>query len=287
MGLRFFSDKNRPVHMGQYPLERLKRVARMPDLRAVPALTPLSFVRPEDPVSIVNAMGEYQAMLDAIRGGMVNKAVADVPEDLRERANHLKGFGYFCDASMIGACEIRPEMLIEPYRNPDIDRLAEDLKTRQTKTLAAGIDMIMASLKESMEAPPSGIEGHTHALVLMYEHFREPRSDEPGAEWLRDAQDHRACLRATETAAVLANYIRLLGYDARAHTATTSEIDLNRATVAAGLATLEEGALIANGRSALVQEQGAGLVAWQGLCQERDEPRSIRQAALCGWGASV
>ncbi|MEL6207823.1 MAG: 2-oxoacid:acceptor oxidoreductase family protein, partial [Pseudomonadota bacterium] len=37
-------------------------------------------------------------------------------------------------------------MLATPVRNPDIDRLAHDLRTRQTKTLAAGIDMIMADL---------------------------------------------------------------------------------------------------------------------------------------------
>ena len=35
MGTRFFSDKNRPVHLGPYPLERLVR-GSMPDLTKVP-----------------------------------------------------------------------------------------------------------------------------------------------------------------------------------------------------------------------------------------------------------
>ena len=59
--------------------------------------------------SIVNAMGEYQAMLDAIRDGLVNKAKAGCPDDPQERADHLKAFGYFSDASMVGTCLLPDE----------------------------------------------------------------------------------------------------------------------------------------------------------------------------------
>jgi len=245
MTLRFFSDKNRPVHLGQYPLERLARQSRMPDLAAVPAPAPLVFRRPEAPESLVNAMDEYQAMLDAIRDGLVNRARSDIPADPVERANHIKAFGYFQDAPMIGICALPDAArLATPLRNPDIDRLAHDLRTRQTKTLASGIDMIMADLKDSMEAPPSAIDGHSHAVVFLYDFPRDPDPDEPGADWIGDAQPHRACLRGAETAVVLANYIRLLGWDAKAHTGTSSDVDLNKLAVAAGLATLEDGQLV-------------------------------------------
>ncbi|MEL6519088.1 MAG: reductive dehalogenase, partial [Pseudomonadota bacterium] len=244
MTIRFFSDKDRPVHLGPYPLERLSR-GQMPDLAAVPPMQALKFRRPEAPTSIVNAMGEYQAMMDAIRDGLVNKARAECPSDPVERANHIKAFGYFSDAAMVGIGPMPDSALLEqPIRNPDIDRLAHDLRTRQTKTLASGIDMIMADLKESMEAPPTTIAGHTHAVVFLYDMPRDPRPDEVGTEWLDDAQAHRACLRATETAVVLANYIRLLGWDAKAHSATSTDVDLNQLTVAAGLATVEDGRLI-------------------------------------------
>ena len=43
--------------------------------------------------NIVNAMGEYQAMLDAIRDGMINTIEAVVPQDPQTRADHLKAFG--------------------------------------------------------------------------------------------------------------------------------------------------------------------------------------------------
>ncbi|MEM7022785.1 MAG: reductive dehalogenase domain-containing protein, partial [Pseudomonadota bacterium] len=245
MTLRFFSDKNRPVHLGPYPLERLRRIEEPADLDRVPPMRQVVFGRADAPHSIVNAMAEYQAMMDAIRIGLVNKARSACPEDPLERARHLKAFGYFCDAAMVGVCGL-PEsaVLTEPLRNPDIDRLAEDLRTRQTKTLASGIDLIMADLKESMEAPPSTIEGHSHAIVLLYEFPRDPRADEPGVDWIMDVQAARAGLRASETATVLANYLRLLGYDARAHSGSASDVELNRMAVAAGLAGVEQDLLV-------------------------------------------
>jgi len=236
MNQRFFSAKNRPVHLGPYPVEKLKRQSVMPDLASMPEMENLSFRRPEAPESIVNAMGEYQAMLDAIRDGLVNKAIAEIPTDPAQRSEHLKAFGFFSDASMIGICELsQTSILYQAIHNPDIARLAEDLKTRQTKTLASGIDVIMADLKESMEAPPSTINGHSHAIVFLYENPREFKHDEPGLDWLEDAHAHRAALRANETAAVIANYIRLLGYDAKAHSTSASDVDLQRLAAASGL----------------------------------------------------
>ena len=235
--MRIFSDRTRPVHLGPFPLERLARRSHRELTEPIPAFAPLSFSRPEDPASLVNAMSEFQAMMDTIRDGIVNPARSVIPDDAAERANHLKAFGYFSDAAMMGAGLLSgAARLGDPYRNPDIERLADVLRTRQTKTLASGIDVIMADLKESMEAPPSSIDGHTHVLVILNDAPRPPRGGEPGTEWLADANRHVAALRATEIAIVLANYIRLLGWDAKAHTATSADVDLNVAAVAAGLA---------------------------------------------------
>ena len=239
MGHRFFSTKDRPFHLGPYPLERLARVDAV-DLSAVPAMQPLSFRDRVTPHSIVAAMGEYQAMMDAIAEGVTHGVRSEVPEDVDERARHLKSFGYFQDASQVGICALSDDLRLDvPLRNPDIDRLAGDLKTRQTKTLASGIDMIMAKLKESMEAEPGSIDAHTHALALVFENTRAPRDDEPGAEWIAGANPYRGCLRATEAAVILANYLGVLGYSAKAHSATTTDVELNRLAVASGLAVVE------------------------------------------------
>ncbi len=245
MGVRFFSNRKRPVHLGPYPLETLARGGQ-PDLAMVPPCVPLRFENLHTPHSLVNAMSEYQAMMDAIRDGLVNKAPGEVPTDPQERADHLIPFGYFNDASMMGVSRLSPDhLLADPITNPDTQSLIEDLKTRQTKTLASGIDVIMADLRDSVQATPVPVDQHSHALVFLVEYHRDPGVDESGAEWVQDAQAHRACLLATENACVIANYLRLLGYSARAHSASATEVDLGRLAVSAGLALAENGVLSA------------------------------------------
>ncbi|MEM7280360.1 MAG: 2Fe-2S iron-sulfur cluster-binding protein [Pseudomonadota bacterium] len=241
---RYFSDKKRPPHLGPYPLERLARVDSMSSSLDVPKLNPVSFHRSDDPASIVNAMRDYQAMMDAIRSGLINKGKSEIPLDLSERAQHIKSFGYFHDVSMVGICKLGDDCFLDaPIENPDVTRLGEDLRTKQTKTFAAGIDVIMAELKEAMDIPAATAHTHTHAIVLLHEFPRDPGADESGCEWIQNAQEARAAFLGTEAACVLAHYIRLLGFDARSHSLSATDVHLNRLAVLAGLATVEDGQL--------------------------------------------
>ena len=231
--------------MGPYPTELLLRRSGTPDVTHVPLTGPIDFQKSQSQHSIIGAMRDHQATLDAIRDGISNPVVSEVPSDPAERSNHLKAFGYFSDASAVGCCLLPvAARLSTPYHNKDIDRLARDLRTKQTKTLASGIDMIMADLREAMDAPPTGIEGHTHALAFLYENPRLPEPDEVGAGWIQGAQEHRAGLLASETAVVIANYLRVLGFPAKAHTCTSSDVDLGRVAVAAGLVSSEASGLV-------------------------------------------
>jgi len=239
--MRVFSYKNRPVHLGPYPLERLKRTDTLPELNEVPPMQRVSFRDLNNSESLINAMGRYEAMLDAIRDGMVKKERGRVPNDPEERSNHLKAFAYYHDASQVGVCQITPDMqLAKPIINPDINVLARELRTKQTKTFAAGIDVVMAELKDTMEAPPTNTNHHSHALVVLYEYPRDPKQNEAGCDWFQDAQTQRASLRSAETVVVLSNYVRLLGYEARAHTGSCSDVDLNKLAVASGLGEVIE-----------------------------------------------
>ncbi|MEM6562849.1 MAG: 2Fe-2S iron-sulfur cluster-binding protein [Pseudomonadota bacterium] len=283
---RVFSTSQRAPHLGPYPLERIKR-GPMPDLSLVPETAPLNFHDADRPMSIVNAMADFQATMDALRDGMVNKTRATCPECPKERAQHLKSFGFFCDAGMVGVASLpKSAILDQPRRNPDIARLARELKTKQIKTLASGIDLIMADLRDSLEAPPATIVDHTHALVLLYDMPRDPRPNEPGFEWIDGAQKHRACLRASETAVVLANYVRLLGWDAKAHTNTSTDVDLNKLTVAAGLASVETGGLV----NPFVRDRFGVAVVTTNMDLEVDAPlapvaeqKKSRTDALAWW----
>ena len=94
MHTRLFSYRNRPVHLGSYPLERLKRGSTIPDLSRIPPMEPLSFVDEENPESLTNAMARFIGMFDTIRDGTVAKLKAEIPDDISERANHLKAASY-------------------------------------------------------------------------------------------------------------------------------------------------------------------------------------------------
>ncbi|MEP1229502.1 MAG: reductive dehalogenase [Litorimonas sp.] len=234
--MRFFSYKNRPVHLGPFPLERLVRQETPADLSSAPDMVPLSFKDTDNRDNLINAMGPYAAMLDVIRDGMVKKERGIIPNDPQERSNHLKAFAYYHDASQAGVCELSSDMFLDaPTLNPDVKALAHELATKQTQTLASGIDVVMAELKETMEAPPQDIKHHTHALVILYEYPRDPAAGETGTDWFQNAQVQRANVRAAETTVVLSNYIRLLGYDARSHTGSCSDVNLNKLAIAAGL----------------------------------------------------
>ncbi|MFT7106440.1 MAG: reductive dehalogenase [Yoonia sp.] len=242
--LKLRSYRNRPMHLGPFPLEKLHRKGAV-DLSDLPLQERLSFRRSDDPRSIVNAMQDYQAMLDTTRDGLVKCEIAEIPGDLTERANHLKAFGYYCDASMVGTCEVPAQAWLNtPLANPDVDRLADKLRTIQPTSLAAGIDVIMAGLRESMALPAQDCRHHTHALVFLYDFPRDPRPKEAGTDWIKDALPQRACLRGMETAVTMANYMRTLGYEARAHSMAASDVHLGALAAQSGLVALENSVLI-------------------------------------------
>ncbi|MFK8032419.1 MAG: reductive dehalogenase [Gammaproteobacteria bacterium] len=238
--MKLFSSRHRPGYLGPFPDERLPRVDNA-DLNSVPSMVPVAFRDAHDTLKLSNSMALFIAMLDTIRSGVVNPAQGELPDSLVERSQNIKGAGFFNDAAMVGICQIPDQSrLKKPLVNNDITELATLLETTQVKSLANGIDHIMTQLKESVSAPQTSISHHTHAVVFLYEYPRDPDENEPGAEWIEGTNAQRAALRAAETAAVYANYYRLLGYDARAHTATTSDVDLNVLAVASGLTRVDQ-----------------------------------------------
>jgi ferredoxin len=77
---------------------------------------------------------------------------------------------------------------------------------------------------------------HSHALVLLVECSRDPAPGEPGADWTRGTAAARTDLRCAETAAVLAGYLRALGWAARGHVAGRTQVDMATLAQRAGVA---------------------------------------------------
>ncbi|MEM1189675.1 MAG: 4Fe-4S dicluster domain-containing protein [Pseudomonadota bacterium] len=242
---KYFSQKNRPFHLSAFPLEKLRRSNVSPDLGRAPPLRSPDLSR-HGPESLAHAMARYQAMLDIVRGGPVRYGRAEVPSDPEERAAHLKAASYYYDASMTGLCELAEGHLLEEQRrNPMIADIRSELEKGQPKGFAGGIEMIYANVLAASQKTPPPLEGHSHALVFLVEYTRDPRPDEPGTDWFQNTQVERAALLSSNTAILLAEYLRLLGFDSRAHSLTATDVDLNRLALSAGLCTLDdEGTLV-------------------------------------------
>ena len=175
--MRLFSYKNRPVHLGPYPLERLTRQRTMPDLQAVPHSQALSYDL-ADPLSIAHAMKRYVAMFDVVREGAVAAQPAEIPACPLQRAQHLKAAGYYFDASMMGVAALpATAWLPHPLRNPGVAAMADELQRSQPQSFAAGMDMILADVMDAARAQHGPVQHHEHALVIVVEYPRDTTAD--------------------------------------------------------------------------------------------------------------
>ncbi|QPC85353.1 2Fe-2S iron-sulfur cluster binding domain-containing protein [Mesorhizobium sp. NBSH29] len=233
--MRFFSYKNRPFHLGPYPLERLKRSDAQTEFHDVPAMTAAAQgVTGDD--SLASPLMLFTGMLDVIRNGPVAAKRSIIPDCPRERARHMKAAGMFFDATMAGICRLPAQALLDrPIRNPVIDELAKRAENIETKTFASGIDAIMADVRDSARAKLGSVADHSHVVVYLVEHPREPVATEAGGGWIAGTTEQRSALRVAEVAVVLANYLRILGHPARAHTMTSTDVNLGMLALAAGL----------------------------------------------------
>jgi hypothetical protein len=82
---RLFSHKNRPVHLGSYPLERLSRRDSAPAFQRNTPPWELQVENPDNPHSLANGMREYVNVMDRMRAGPVAPNRAPIPSDLQER----------------------------------------------------------------------------------------------------------------------------------------------------------------------------------------------------------
>ena len=100
-----FRRASRPVELGPYPLERLRRD---PGARRAEASHPASDAGPlttGGSPHLVEAVRLHLSAYEELRTPEPFSLKAPVPDDLALRVRDVKGAGYFLDASQIGICE--------------------------------------------------------------------------------------------------------------------------------------------------------------------------------------
>ena len=187
----------RPVQLGPYPLEALKRDASLIEVERgeaeraqwAPAKAEAPELRP-----LAAAARQYAGVFSAFAQGECAPKESQGSEDLERRAGEIKGAAYYLDASHAGICEL----LQWAWRGEALD--------------------------------------HSHAVVILAAHGREVEPDNPAHRWLRGSEREIARLRALEIAACIAGHIRALGHSAQAHSEGRSSVALESLAVLAGVA---------------------------------------------------
>lgn len=227
----------RPLHLGRWPMERIRRVdapttlVLRDEIRRVPKRADL-FTR-----ALAGDLGPRPqrertrfAVKHPLAAGMVPAIRALVPlqgtreplaptgwggdlSDPQRNADAIKALGYFLGADFVGVCEAEPWM----YYSHD-----------------------------EAEGRPI-VPYHRFAVVMLIDQGFETMEGASGDDWISGAQSMRGYLRGALIAGLMAAHVRRMGHGARVHSNAHSEVLHLPAVLMAGLGELSRiGELVLN-----------------------------------------
>jgi len=145
------------------------------------------------------------------RDGEVAAEKAPIPDDPRLLTDHIKSLGYFLRADIIGVCEL-PDYAI--YANND-----------------AG---------EPLELD------HQYAIVIIVDQDYDTMAGSTGDDWISGAQSFIGYSNSAMIACMMADYIRRLGYPAKAHHAAGYDVVLPPLLMLAGIGEMSRAGIVLN-----------------------------------------
>jgi len=226
-------EARRPLHLGRYEMERIRRVDKpttlvlRDEIRRMPKRADL-FSR-----ALAGDLGEKPqkerrrfavkhplafAMTPLIRNmvplqGTREPLQGSAQSDAKRNAEAVKALGYYMGADLVGICRAEPWMY---YSHGD----------------------------EAGE--PIGAY-HPYAVVMLIDQGFETMEGSSGDDWVSGAQSMRAYLRGAHLAGVMAAHLRRLGHSSRVHSNAHSELLHLPAMLMAGLGEMSRiGELVLN-----------------------------------------
>ena len=192
-------SKERPFHIGPFPLEVLPRDDGVLERERQTPPRPNSSEAARESL-IARAADHYREIYLRFVDGKVAPARAPLPDKLEPRVADIKGAAYFMDASQVGICRVPDSAWL-----PDSEGRAEK-------------------------------PAQAFAIVILVAYARLPEPDNIAYGWTKDAVRAVAEMRAAEIIAVLAGHIRCMGFAARGHVAGDAALDLEKLAVLSGVA---------------------------------------------------
>ena len=261
-------EEKRPLHLGRYPMEKIRRVnepttlvlrdeiKRMPkradmfsralagDLGEKPARErrrfavkhPLAFAM----TPLIRNMVPMQGGREPLGG--VDPATLS---DAKRNAESIKALGYYMGADLVGICRAEPWM----YYSHD-DEKGEPI-----------------------------MPYHPYAVVMLIDQGFETMEGSSGDDWVSGAQSMRAYMRGALLAGVMAAHLRRLGASSRVHSNAYSELLHIPAMLMAGLGELSRiGELVLN---PFLGPRSKSVVFTTDLPLEVDRPIDFGLQATC------
>ena len=227
----------RPLHLGRYAMETIKRVpepttlvlrdeirrnskradlftrALAGDLGEKPKAERLRFATKHPLAFAMTPLIRNMVPLQGTRTPQLPVESGSDLSDAQRNADSIKALGYFLGADLVGICEAEPWM----YYSHDAE--------------------------EGKPIAPY----HRHCIVMLIDQGFETMEGASGDDWISGAQSMRAYMRGALIAGVMGAHLRRLGHSARAQTNAHSELLHIPATLMAGLGELSRiGELVLN-----------------------------------------
>jgi ferredoxin len=259
-------EAKRPLHMGRYEMERIKRVdepttlvlrdeiRRMPkraDLfsRALAGDLGEKFARERRRFAVKHplafAMTPLIRNMVPMQGSREPSGRAGGANDAKLSSDAIKALGYYMGVDLVGICRAEPWM----YYSHD-DEKGEPI------------------------APY-----HPYAVVMLIDQGFETMEGASGDDWISGAQSMRAYMRGALIAGIMAAHLRRLGWSARVHSNAYSELLHIPAVLMAGLGELSRiGELVLN---PFIGPRSKSIVFTTDLPLEADRPIDFGLQAVC------
>jgi ferredoxin len=227
----------RPLHLGRYPMERIRRVdepttlivrdeiRRMPkradlftralagDLGEKPKRERTRFAVKHPLAWGMTPLIRNMVPLQGTREPLAPTGLGGDLSDPQRNADAIKALAYFLGADLVGICAAEPWMY---YSHDEV---------------------------EGRPIPAY----HRYAVVMLVDQGFETMEGASGDDWISGAQSMRAYMRGAMIAGLMAAHVRRMGWSARAHSNAHSEVLHLPAVLMAGLGELSRiGELILN-----------------------------------------
>ena len=209
-GIGRLNGDHRPLHMGRYPMERIRRV--------------------DEPTTLI--IDDEVKRVPVRAGGFPRAANGDMgPKFL----NDVKVFSFKTPSAQayikqIGAMVPHQDGDVAADPNPGSDD--PDTNAAALKALAhhlggdmVGVCRVPTYAWYTHKGNGTPIEPyHRNAVVILLDQGYETMEGASGDDWISGAQSMRAYMRGAQVAGILAEHIRSLGYGARSQTNRDSDV---------------------------------------------------------------